>query len=280
MKEINKKSQPPRRLEIKTTNASAKCSSCGGEFTRKGYLFFGARRGEEKAAWHTLFQPRECPDCAYKTVSKALAQENAQRQRERVDRWRRFAPARYWNCNVGHLPIRSENVARVLSWRPDKNGRGLGLMGPPRIGKKRLLFLLAKELLFALPPNHLARTSSLEFGRLILDQFNDELQPGAFKRIERIRQMPVLILFDFGIEKLTERVQTDLYSLIDFRAQNLLPILWTTQFYADELAAKFSSRDLGRAVIGRLNECSEAIVVEHEFVRNVERVGAEAKSAA
>jgi hypothetical protein len=85
-----------------------------------------------------------------------------------------------------------------------------------------------------------------------------------------------LILTDLGTEKLTEHAQVELYSLIEFRAQNLLPILWTTQFSAEQLAAKFSSsreevdvaRARGRAAIGRLNQCSDVIQIERQFVRN------------
>jgi DNA replication protein DnaC len=153
---------------------------------------------------------------------------------------------------------------RVMRWRPGKDGRGIGLVGPRGIGKRRLILSLAKELF--LGAVRIALTTAIDFEKLTsFDQFDNALRATARTRINEIQSAPVLILADLGTERVTERGQTELYGLLEHRAVRLLPILWTSPFSKAQLAARYS-KERAPLLIGRLEQCSEVIRVEREIL--------------
>jgi DNA replication protein DnaC len=157
----------------------------------------------------------------------------------------------------------------VLEWRPPEDGNGLGLVGAPHIGKRRLLYLLAKDLHFA--GVRLAQISDFEFVRVGSE--DEEVRASTRRAIAKIQSVPVLIFADIGAERLTERAQSEFYSLIEHRAQRALPILWSTQFSREQIAARFINRNspdvrlkIGRAAVDRLAQVSNVIEVEWKSI--------------
>ena len=247
----------PVRATVLTRTEFAKCHGCGARFEATIYVFFG------KPIFPQLF----CAKCvAERERLKAEAEAEKKRRKAAADRqalqqsWQDLCPARFRDSERDRLPLKPvDALARVINWRPSEKGRGLGLIGSVQIGKKRLLFLLAKALHFL--GIRIQQTSAIEFERLCVLQFDDDVGSTARGRLEQFRSVPVLLFFDLGFAKFSERMQIEFFGLVEHRAQQLLPTLWTSHLGAEELAAKFSDQERGRAAIGRLWQCSEVIRV-------------------
>lgn len=159
---------------------------------------------------------------------------------------------------------------RVMHWRPSRDGRGLGLVGPHLIGKRRLLFLLGEDL--ASQGTKVMHISAFDFDSLGPAQFDDDHGAAARETLNAARSTKVLIFSDIGAEKLSESSQKELYRLVEHRAQHCLPILWSTQFNSDQIAQRFINRQAaelalarGRAAVDRLDSISEVIQIEREL---------------
>jgi hypothetical protein len=136
-----------------------------------------------------IFPQRHCPNCNEASNQEALATQNQERRGALEEAWLRLCPPRYRRCDRALLPIAAETIDRLLGWRPLEDGRGLGLVGPPHIGKRRSLYLLAEHLHFA-GGIRVAQISDLEFVRLGSE---DEEIRACSPRDRRARSAPVLI---------------------------------------------------------------------------------------
>lgn len=232
------------------------CPGCGRKFDRMILRVLG----EE------VFRQRECADCSDQREKDARATENQERLRANEERWRSFCPHRYRNCDRTLLAIPPESINHVLEWRPQQ-GCGLGLVGLPHIGKRRLLYMLAKDLHFS--GIRIAQISDCEFVRVGSE--DEEVRAAVRRMIAKIQSAPVLIFSDIGAGRLTERAQQEFYSLIEYRSQRALPILWSTQFSREQIAARFVNRNepelalkVGRAAVDLLTQISDVIQVERQ----------------
>jgi DNA replication protein DnaC len=257
-------------MKSKPETVRAVCQGCGNKFDRIVLRVLGKE----------VFRQRECSDCYGRREKEARAAGNVERQKANEEGWL-FCPPRYRNCDRALLPIAVETIDRVLEWRPRVHGRGLGLVGLPHTGKRRLLYLLAKDLHFS--GVHVAQISDFEFVRVGSE--DEELRAFTRHTITKIKSAPVLIFSDISAQRLTERAQEEFYSLIEHRALRALPILWSTQFAREQIAARFVNRTtpelalkLGRAAVDRLTQVSDVIQVERESVRSAE-MSAQARSA-
>jgi DNA replication protein DnaC len=137
------------------------------------------------------------------------------------------------------------------------------------------MWALAKDLFFY--GIDLEYVSSFDFKRLVSQQYGDDTLGGDARfRLHALRSAQILIFSDVGAENPTENNQVELYSLIDYRAQKLRPILWTTRFSKMDLAAKFTQSD----AIDRLYQVSDVIEVERQSFRaSAHRMPVQARSA-
>lgn len=253
-------------MNVESESRRSACPTCGAQFDRPIILF----EGKELFA----HAQRECPGCSQARKLRLLKIDNEEEKRRIDEPWLRFCPPLYQDFNLDRLPIERALARKVLRYRPSKKtGRGLGLVGPSRIGKRRLLFGLARDLFTA--GVRLGHTSAIDFARLTSEQYDYEIREVATRarqKLAAVRTIEVLIVSDIGMGKLTDRGQLEFYSLVEHRAMFRLPILWTTAFSAEQLAAKFKSerdgnavaQQLGRRALARLSECSDVIRVERE----------------
>jgi hypothetical protein len=277
-----------------TETAPATCETCRHKFDRPVFLFNGKE----------VFRVRECPECNTRREREYLAVQNQKRQRALAKTTQEFVPSRYRNFDRWLLPIAGEKIDAVLNWRPkpspdarnsarilppsrlpmtdetieqilnsrpspSADGRGLALPGPPHIGKRRLLFGLGDNLFYA--GFQIAHISAPDFESKAQLQFDRETGASVRRELRQLRSVEILILTDVGAEKLTESSQREFYGLVEHRAQRCLPILWTTQFSKEQVAARFVTKDApavalarGRAAVERLNEISDVIQLERE----------------
>ena len=201
MKEKNSGSNCPRRVAFDERWVSSNCPTCGRKFDRLVLSVCG----EE------VFQQRPCGNCLAKREKESLAIENKNRRVALDERWASFCPRRFQASDSKNLALDQQLIDRVMRWRPSNEGRGIGLVGQPRIGKLELLYLLAKDLFYA--GTRLAQIAAIDFERLVTSgQYNNELQTHAFQRMSQIRRAHVLIFSNLGMEKLTDRPSRALFA--------------------------------------------------------------------
>lgn len=173
----------------------------------------------------------------------------------RLTAWRALCPPIYQDTDINHpsMPIASKTT-KVLNWQ--YGPLGITLHGRTRKGKTRLMWLLIKRLM-------------VEDGKRVeactAGQFADNCalvaSLGSEEAIQWKREMSVIdVLFidDFGKFKLTERVEADLFEIMEQRTQNRKPLLLTTNFDGKELLSKMSP-DRGAPFVARLREFTTAV---------------------
>lgn len=74
--------------------------------------------------------------------------------------------------------------------------------------------------------------------------------------LDRLCSAPFIVLDDFGKEKITDRIASDLFALIDDRTSNRRPTLITTNLNGAALEDRLSHSDpeLAAALVARLRE--------------------------
>ena len=144
----------------------------------------------------------------------------------------------------------------MLAWR--YGGRGLLLHGETGRGKTRAAWLLLRRLHDQ--GRSITAFDCVSFGHECVRRCRDS--HGNDEHVERwadnLATVPVLFLDDFAKEKLTERVEVELFGLIERRTANCLPIILTTNFVGEALEAKLSP-DRGAPLVRRLREFCEDV---------------------
>ena len=76
------------------------------------------------------------------------------------------------------------------------------------------------------------------------------------RMLEGLIELPFLIIDDFGKERLTQRMASDLFAIIDERSTAKRPTIISTNYNGTTLLERFDSRDVetGKALIRRLKD--------------------------
>lgn len=153
------------------------------------------------------------------------------------------------------------NLIQVMGF-DRSSGRGLMLYGATGLGKTRMLWMLLKHItihdrfcswLFY-SSTSLARelTVSYSFDRTNLRQSPQELH-------HKLINIPILCIDDFGKERLTPRIESELFDIIRERTDELKPILFTSNFDGEKLIARFNDPYTAEPLIRRVREFCEGI---------------------
>lgn len=135
-----------------------------------------------------------------------------------------------------------------------KQGVGFMLSGPYGCGKTHLAAALAIDLI--------NRGTSVIFGTLInllgkIKQTYNSDQNDEFAILETYSTVDLLIIDDLGKERVSEWMLEKLFSIVNTRYENNLPIVVTTNYNVETLIEKLSSgknRDIGESIVSRLHE--------------------------
>ncbi|WP_265596182.1 ATP-binding protein [Verrucomicrobium sp. BvORR106] len=148
-----------------------------------------------------------------------------------------------------------EVVQRALDWCVEgaEDSHGIGLLGPDGMGKTRLLVTLLLQLpdtcsWMYLPASRLATA--------VMDQRDDDARvvQRARRLLSDARRVRVLLLDDMGEEDSPREAAPELEALLDHRGSCGLPVLWTSQFGLNDLAARYGGE--GWAIVRRLTQAS------------------------
>jgi hypothetical protein len=211
------------------------CESCGRE------LWGGGR-------WR-------CGQCQDR-VDLPFAEDEALEVCEaRAARWNVLCRAAWKHTDPARL--QQGPLAQVLAWR--YGPKGLMLMGPTEGGKTRAVWLLLKRLNDR--GYYIEAFDSASFGRECTARFRGEQADGvAVERwLDNLSDKPHVVFFDdLGKCPFTERVEAELFAVIDRRMANELPIIVTTNMTGDDLIRK-ASNDRGAPLLRRLRECCQVV---------------------
>lgn len=188
------------------------------------------------------------------TVCNACANEDRIRAEvnAKVMRMARFAelcPTIYRDTDVAHPGMNKAFLASVMAWQ--FGARGLVLYGETRTCKTRMMWLLLNRLYVDERRRFVAMTSG-EFARGCGEAYGTSAEDGRIW-FERLSRAPILFIDDFGKEKATERVESELFDIIEHRTSTGRPILLTTNGVGDTLRDKFTP-DRGGPIIERIRE--------------------------
>lgn len=157
-------------------------------------------------------------------------------------------PILFRDTDLDLLP--SELAAVAISWRPE--GKGLLIHGATRKGKTRTAWYMANRLWnedsFA---NKYLFLTMFELEARLVSSWGKEAWDRA---MYKMTDVPLLFLDDLGKEKMTERMASCLFALIDQRSVHRRPTIITTNLTGETLLDRFHDKELGAAFVARLKE--------------------------
>jgi len=156
-------------------------------------------------------------------------------------------PELFKDTDPARLPKALGDLA--TSWNPGKIKKSLLIHGATRKGKTRCLWHIRNRL------------KGEGYGVKVLTMFELEAEMvGAWGKekwdqvMKGLIDVDILGLDDLGKEKMTERMASVLFALIDQRAQHMKPTIITTNHTGMTLAERFHDKELGAALLARLKD--------------------------
>jgi DNA replication protein DnaC len=210
--------------------------------------------GESYETLQSKARRRQCPKCAKKADDAKI--------RKRI-------PPIYFATDRTRIPAK---LLKFIEAFDIEGSTGLYLSGPVGRCKTRAACLLLER--YCRDGQSIMFVESTKFAELVRTQFHDdEIENETWccgknkstgqksrERLKEIKKADALLIDDIGKEKLTERVEVELFALLEYRTSCLLPTIFTSNFAIAELTDKFS-RDQRLAIMRRITEFSQCVQV-------------------
>jgi DNA replication protein DnaC len=219
----------------------AQCEQCNVKFVQHGVKLM------DKIMWD--WRPL-CANCQAEEEKKTREAEEEQKRENHEKIWAQLVPWLYRESDRLKLSPTLLDVADRFYFQ---EGKGLYLSGGFGIGKTRGTTMIlrrcyddGKSILFL---------NSVELGRVFAEKWHSEKgrREKAEFTVRRAYHVDVLLIDDLGKERATERLETEMYSLLEARCSVGKPMLVSSNYSIDGLAERFS-QDQGGAIIRRLAE--------------------------
>lgn len=161
-----------------------------------------------------------------------------------------------------HLWARCEPLIRELMRQPENPKGGFGLLGKPGTGKTCLMAVVAWQWARA-AAEHSIRTWGVSVPLMwaplwvnwatILSDLRAALNDGPARyaeRMERLKEVPLLVVDDVGAERASEDSWGDerLYEVVEARSSAGRATLWTSNLTKEELRTRYPGRTVSRLV--------------------------------
>lgn len=157
-------------------------------------------------------------------------------------------PEAFRETQRGQIP--SERIRAAFDWEPSDKP-GLLLHGTTGGGKTRAAWFVFNRIWLRDYPKQAEFMQMRKVDKAIEKGF-DERSHGSV--LEYLIEVPLLALDDLGKEKLTARVEADLFAIIDERTSNRRTTIITTNYNGAGLEARFTNAETGPAFVRRLKE--------------------------
>ena len=217
-----------------TTN-KANCKKCGAEF-------------DSTAATFALGGSTLCLRQSYCDPCQRLKEAQIEAQTRGSDapplKWSEICPAAYQGFDLNRLPEASRGVAfNVLNWQ--KSEKGVGMIGDSRAGKTFIMHELARRVFER--GGKIKLTSGTEFAYACGSSEAGERRA----MIDSCIAVAHLFLDDIDKMKMTDRVESDFYHVIEQRRRALKPVFVTLNASGAELERMMSDNG-GSPIVNRL----------------------------
>ena len=198
-------------------------------------------------------------DGSHKLVRYHLCREHLDAERVKYDGLQEpvfpsSMPAVFRDTDINLL---HQKVQSALDWVPNGNISGLLLHGTTGVGKTRGIWEIIRKMWI----QEAQKDKQLQFQFLTMRKIEGMIEQSFddrthSKMIDSLIEMPFLIIDDFGKERLTQRMATDLFSVIDERSTSKRATVISTNFNGTALLERFDNRDkeTGIAMIRRLKD--------------------------
>jgi DNA replication protein DnaC len=140
-------------------------------------------------------------------------------------------------------------AALATTWHPETQKKSLLIHGVTRKGKTRCMWFIRNRL------------KGLGISMKVMTMFELEADMAAAWGKERwdqamkaLIEAEVLGLDDLGKEKMTERMASVLFAIIDQRAQHKRATVITTNHTGASLAERFHDKEVGNALLARIKD--------------------------
>ena len=145
----------------------------------------------------------------------------------------------------------------------EKNG--LFIAGPCGVGKSHLAYAIANDLIKKHNTDVVCATM-IE----LLFKLKESFKNNDNEILNLYKNCSLLIIDDLGKERPTEWVASKIYEIIDARANNIKPVIVTTNYVAEDLIKKMTPGDddiTARATVDRLYEVCNYIPMKGKSLR-------------
>lgn len=145
----------------------------------------------------------------------------------------------------------SDKARKIAMWKPQGKS-SLFICGPSRTGKSRVMGMIAARL--AAKKN----TKPMWADTWVLEEAVNG-KPAAFKELA---SQQILCLDDLGKERMTERMASGVFKLLDYRCANGLMTLISSNWTPSALAERFNDTTIADAVKGRIVEFYDRVLLD------------------
>lgn len=161
-------------------------------------------------------------------------------------------PTAFLKTDVNFNPM----IAKANAWVQQEDKCGVILHGETGTGKSRAAWLIYNRLWLKYAPSSTMFLQMRRFEGLIEKGFDDRKHANV---LDILINAPVIVFDDLGKEKLTPRLESDLFAVMDERTSNLRTTIITTNYTGDRLVERFNNKETGVAFVRRLRDYFSAI---------------------
>ena len=156
-----------------------------------------------------------------------------------------ITPKRFENTKWQDVPLNIKELINNIT----ENRKGIYIWGQSGSGKTHIAYAIANYL----PNRDKNRIKVIvknvpELLKSIRDDYNRQNQDKEWTMDKIIENRDLLILDDIGSEKITDWVEETFYLLINKKYEEMIPIIFTSNYSIEELSTRLSDRIISRIV--------------------------------